>query len=160
MLLGWSTVSGINCKPKYLFPENMFQATHELQHLQETVLSPFRPERKERSLCCNSLKITLLQQGEKYTFLQFEGVFTIQVSMQGDRLCVYPSTEDIERPAYPEQENKFSGPDSDGLLYSEQTSPDSHWGVTSARDVCSSEGNEAPHMNPKLLKDTVTKVVE
>ncbi|GFW61852.1 DDE_3 domain-containing protein [Trichonephila clavipes] len=39
------------------------------------------------------------------------------------------------------QENTFPGPDSDGILYSLQTSPDSHW--RAIQDVCSSGENEA-----------------
>ncbi|GFY16427.1 transposable element Tcb2 transposase [Trichonephila clavipes] len=34
-LVVWSTVSRINIKPKHLCPEDMFQANHELQHLQD-----------------------------------------------------------------------------------------------------------------------------
>ncbi|GFX50535.1 DDE_3 domain-containing protein [Trichonephila clavipes] len=79
--------------------------------------------------------------------------------MQGDQLCVYPSTDDREGPAYLGQENTFTGPDSDGLLYSLQTSPDSHW--RAIQNVCSAGENEAPDIiYPTLLKDTVTEVVE
>ncbi|GFX31412.1 DDE_3 domain-containing protein [Trichonephila clavipes] len=79
--------------------------------------------------------------------------------MQGDQLYVYPSTDDREGPAYHGQENTFPGPDSDGLLYSLQTSPDSH--LRAIQDVCSSGGNEALDIiNPTLLKDTVTEVVK
>ncbi|GBM79362.1 hypothetical protein AVEN_236089-1 [Araneus ventricosus] len=59
--------------------------------------------------------------------LRREDAFTMQVSMQGDQLCVSPSTDDREIPAYVGQENKFPGPDSNGLLYSSPTSPDSRW---------------------------------
>ncbi|GFT85519.1 DDE_3 domain-containing protein [Trichonephila clavipes] len=77
-------------------------------------------------------------------------------SMQGDQLCLRRSTDDTEGPTYLWQENTFPGPDSDGLLFSLQTSPDSHWRVI--QDVCSSGGNEAPEIiNPTLLKDTVTE---
>ncbi|GFT67878.1 DDE_3 domain-containing protein [Trichonephila clavipes] len=79
--------------------------------------------------------------------------------MQGDQFCVYPSTDDREGPAYLGQENMFPVPDRDGLLYSLQTSPDSHWRVI--QDVCLSGGNAAPDIiHPTLLKDTVTEVVE
>ncbi|GFT72733.1 uncharacterized protein TNCV_756261 [Trichonephila clavipes] len=74
-------------------------------------------------------------------------------------VCVYPSTNDREWPVYLGQENTCPGPDSDGLLYSLQTSPYSHW--RAIQDVCSDKGNEAPDIiNPTLLKDTVTEVVE
>ncbi|GFT97570.1 DDE_3 domain-containing protein [Trichonephila clavipes] len=133
-LVVWSTVSGINIKPKHLCPEDMFQADHKLQHLQE-------------------------HQGEEYPLVRCECVFTIYVSMQGDQLCVYPSTNDGEWFSYLGQENAFPGPDSDGLLYSLQTSPDSHWRVI--QNVCSTGGNKSPDIiNPTLLKDTLTEVVE
>ncbi|GFW55020.1 transposable element Tcb2 transposase [Trichonephila clavipes] len=47
------TVSEINIKPKHLCPEDMFHAELELQHLQETVLSLFQPEREEGFLFRN-----------------------------------------------------------------------------------------------------------
>ncbi|GFV44400.1 DDE_3 domain-containing protein [Trichonephila clavipes] len=79
--------------------------------------------------------------------------------MQGDQLCVYPSTDDREGPTYLEQGNTFPGPDSNGLLYSLQMRPDSQWKAN--QEVCSSGGNEAPDIiNPTLLKDKVTKMVE
>ncbi|GFX46966.1 DDE_3 domain-containing protein [Trichonephila clavipes] len=55
-------------------------------------------------------------------------------------------------------ENTFPGPDSDRLLCSLKTSPDSHW--RAIQDVCSAGENEASHtdiINPTLLKDTVTE---
>ncbi|GFU70620.1 paired domain-containing protein [Trichonephila clavipes] len=56
-------------------------------------------------------------------------------------------------------ENTLPVPDSDGLLYSKQTSPDSDW--RAIHDICLSGGNEAPDIiNPTLLNDTVTEVVE
>ncbi|GFV81839.1 hypothetical protein TNCV_1057281 [Trichonephila clavipes] len=58
-LVEWSTISGINIKPKHLSPEDMLQADHELQHRKETVLSLFRPEGEEGFLCCNLLQTTL-----------------------------------------------------------------------------------------------------
>ncbi|GBN50074.1 hypothetical protein AVEN_163975-1 [Araneus ventricosus] len=73
--------------------------------------------------------------------------------------CVCPPTDDREGPAYVGQENTFPGPDSNGLLYSSQTSPDSHW--RTIHGVCRSGGNNVPdRINPTLLKDTVTEVVE
>ncbi|GBN56739.1 hypothetical protein AVEN_38955-1 [Araneus ventricosus] len=46
----WSNDSSINMNPKILCPEDMFQADHELQHLQKTVFLLFRPE-GERHYC-------------------------------------------------------------------------------------------------------------
>ncbi|GBO34350.1 hypothetical protein AVEN_207627-1, partial [Araneus ventricosus] len=66
-------------------------------------------------------------QGEESPLLRCEDAFTTQVSMQGDQLCVPPSKDNREGPAYVGQENTFPRPDSNGLLYSSQTSPDSHW---------------------------------
>ncbi|GFV03717.1 hypothetical protein TNCV_1876651 [Trichonephila clavipes] len=58
-LVVWSTVSEINIKLKHMCPEDMFQADLDLQHLQETVLSVFRPEGEEEFLCRNLLQTTL-----------------------------------------------------------------------------------------------------
>ncbi|GFV97693.1 HTH_Tnp_Tc3_2 domain-containing protein [Trichonephila clavipes] len=49
-LVVWSTVSGINIKPRNLCPEDMFQADHGQQHLQETVLSLFWPKNRSVSV--------------------------------------------------------------------------------------------------------------
>ncbi|GFY28800.1 paired domain-containing protein [Trichonephila clavipes] len=106
---------------------------HELQYSQET------------------------HQREDYPLVWCEDVFTMQVFRQGDLLCVF--TDEREEPAYFGQENMFPGPGSHGLLYSFQTSPDSHW--RAIQDLCSSGGNEAPYIiHPTLLKDTVTEGVE
>ncbi|GBL88145.1 hypothetical protein AVEN_155319-1 [Araneus ventricosus] len=54
----WSSDSGININTKILCPEDMFHADHELQHLQKTVFSLFRPEVEEALLCRSSLQTT------------------------------------------------------------------------------------------------------
>ncbi|GBN40835.1 hypothetical protein AVEN_274479-1 [Araneus ventricosus] len=41
-------------------------------------------------------------------------------------VCI-PSTDDREWPAYVGQDNTFPGTDSNEILYSSQTGPDSHW---------------------------------
>ncbi|GFV17044.1 uncharacterized protein TNCV_655971 [Trichonephila clavipes] len=115
--------------------------------------------KKKKDFCAATCCRPLCSIREKNIHRRCEDVFTIQASMQGDQLCVYPSTDDREGPACFRQENTFPGPDCDVLLYSLQTSPDSLW--RAIQDVCSSGGNEAPDIiNPTLLKDTVTEVVE
>ncbi|GFW76393.1 uncharacterized protein TNCV_1581721 [Trichonephila clavipes] len=118
-------------------------------------LSLFRHEGEEGFWCRNCLKTTLQHQGEEYPLVRREGVFRIHGSMQGDQLCVYPSTDDREGPAYLGQENTFPGPDSDGHLYSLQTNPDLHWRVI--QNVCSSGGNKA-HITS--LRYHPSKIVE
>ncbi|GFU47611.1 HTH_Tnp_Tc3_2 domain-containing protein [Trichonephila clavipes] len=145
-LVVWSTVSGINIKLKHLCPEDMFQVDQEARTPAGDHFITLSARRRRR-ISVPQLVATC------------EGVFTIQVSMQGDHLCVYPSTDDREGPAYLGQENTFLGPESDGLLYSFLTSPDSRW--RAIQDICSAGGNEAPDIiNSTLLKDTVTEVVE
>ncbi|GFV84694.1 uncharacterized protein TNCV_4296761 [Trichonephila clavipes] len=76
------------------------------------------------------------------------------------RLSIVCEPLNRQRPAYLGQENTFPGLDnSDGILYSLQTSPDLHW--RAIQDVYSSGENEAPDIiNPTLLKDIVIEVVE
>ncbi|GFV20039.1 paired domain-containing protein [Trichonephila clavipes] len=58
-----------------------------------------------------------------------EIVFTMQVCMQEDQLCAFPSTDDSEGTAYAGQENMFLGRSNNGLLCCSQTSPDLQWRV-------------------------------
>ncbi|GFX24228.1 paired domain-containing protein [Trichonephila clavipes] len=129
-------------------------AARRLNMTRSVVHRLWNPYQTEESVSRN-----VPHQGEEYPLVRCEGVFTIQVSMQDNQLCVYSSTDDREGPAYLGQENTFLRPDSDGLLYSLTMSPDSHW--RAIQDDCTSGGNEAPDIiNPTLLKDTVTEVVE
>ncbi|GFS89518.1 uncharacterized protein TNCV_1810181 [Trichonephila clavipes] len=61
--------------------------------------------------------------------LRCEIVFTMQVCMQEDQLCAFPSTDDSEGTAYAGQENMFLGRSNNGLLCCSQTSPDLQWRV-------------------------------
>ncbi|GFW92363.1 paired domain-containing protein [Trichonephila clavipes] len=54
---------------------------------------------------------------------------TMQVCMQEDQLCAFPSTDDSEGTAYAGQENMFLGHSNNGLLCGSQTSPDLQWRV-------------------------------
>ncbi|GFY05741.1 transposable element Tcb2 transposase [Trichonephila clavipes] len=53
----------------------------------------------------------------------------MQVCMQEDQLCAFPSTDDSEGTAYAGQENMFLGRSNNGLLCCSQTSPDLQWRV-------------------------------
>ncbi|GFX91736.1 paired domain-containing protein [Trichonephila clavipes] len=140
-------------------PEDLFQADHELQHLQKTVFQLFRHEGEEPLLCRSSLQTTFKHQEEESPLLRCEIVFTMQVCMQEDQLCAFPSTDDSEGTAYAGQENMFLGRSNNGLLCCSQTSPDLQWRVI--QGVYGSGGNSAlDTINPTLLKDTVIEVVE
>ncbi|GFW22421.1 DDE_3 domain-containing protein [Trichonephila clavipes] len=52
---------------------------------------------------------------------------TMQVCMQEDQLCAFPSTDDSEGTADAGQENMFLGRSNNGLLCCSQTSPDLQW---------------------------------
>ncbi|GFW61751.1 paired domain-containing protein [Trichonephila clavipes] len=54
---------------------------------------------------------------------------TMQVCMQENQLCAFPSTDDSEGTAYAGQENMFLGRSNNGLLCCSQTSPDLQWRV-------------------------------
>ncbi|GFX27248.1 uncharacterized protein TNCV_3340601 [Trichonephila clavipes] len=120
---------GINTNPKILCPEDLFQADHELQHLQKTVFSSFGT--KEKNHYCAAARCRPLSSIRKKNLplLRCEIVFTMQVCMQEDQLCAFPSTDDSEGTAYAGQENMFLGRSNNGLLCCSQTSPDLQWRV-------------------------------
>ncbi|GFY07640.1 uncharacterized protein TNCV_4095101 [Trichonephila clavipes] len=76
-----------------------------------------------------SLQTTFKHQEEESPLLRCEIVFTMQVCMQEDQLCAFPSTDDSEGTAYAGQENMFLGRSNNGLLCCSQTSPDLQWRV-------------------------------
>ncbi|GFY22207.1 hypothetical protein TNCV_3298501 [Trichonephila clavipes] len=92
---------------KILCPEDLFQADHELQHLQKTVFQLFRHEGEEPLPCRSSLQTTFKHQEEESPLLRCEIVFTMQICMQEDQLCAFPPTGDSEGTAYAGQENMF-----------------------------------------------------
>ncbi|GFT19982.1 transposable element Tc3 transposase [Trichonephila clavipes] len=77
----------------------------------------FRHEGEEPLLCRSSLQTTFKHQEEESPLLRCEIVFTMQVCMQEDQLCAFPSTDDSEGTAYAGQENMFLGRSNNGLLY-------------------------------------------
>ncbi|GFS87229.1 transposable element Tc3 transposase [Trichonephila clavipes] len=68
----------------------------------------FRHEGEEPLLCRSSLQTTFKHQEEESPLLRCEIVFTMQVCMQEDQLCAFPSTDDSEGTAYAGQENMAS----------------------------------------------------
>ncbi|GFU49823.1 transposase [Trichonephila clavipes] len=72
--------------------------------------------RREPLLCRSSLQTTFKHQEEESPLLRCEIVFTMQVCMQEDQLCAFPSTDDSEGTAYAGQENMFLGRSNNGLL--------------------------------------------
>ncbi|GFX24417.1 uncharacterized protein TNCV_992331 [Trichonephila clavipes] len=85
--------------------------------------------RREPLLCRSSLQTTFKHQEEESPLLRCEIVFTMQVCMQEDQLCAFPSTDDSEGTAYAGQENMFLGRINNELLCCSQTSPDLQWRV-------------------------------
>ncbi|GFV31957.1 uncharacterized protein TNCV_2006241 [Trichonephila clavipes] len=75
----------------------------------------FRHEGEEPLLCRSSLQTTFKHQEEESPLLRCEIVFTMQVCMQEDQLCAFPSTDDSEGTAYAGQENMFLGRSNNGL---------------------------------------------
>ncbi|GFX94948.1 uncharacterized protein TNCV_3045801 [Trichonephila clavipes] len=82
--------------------------------------------REEPLLCRSSLQTTFKHQEEESPLLRCEIVFTMQVCIQEDQLCVFPSTDDSEGTAYAGQENMFLGRSNNGLLC---CLPDLQWRV-------------------------------
>ncbi|GFU44222.1 adenylosuccinate synthetase [Trichonephila clavipes] len=107
----------------------------------------------EEFLCRNLLQTTLLHQGEEYLLVWCEGVFTIQVSIEGDQLW-YPST-DREGPTYLGQENTLSWTRQPGMGFCTHYDESRFTLESFTSDACPSGGNEAPYIiNPTLLKDS------
>ncbi|GFW96426.1 uncharacterized protein TNCV_4357491 [Trichonephila clavipes] len=110
---------GINTNPKILCQKTCSRPT--------TSRRPFSNEGEEPLLCRRSLQTTFKHQEEESPLLRCEIVFTMQVCMQEDQLCAFPSTDDSEGTAYAGQENMFLGRSNNGLLCCSQTSPDLQW---------------------------------
>ncbi|GFW64784.1 transposable element Tcb2 transposase [Trichonephila clavipes] len=87
----------------------------------------FRHERKRRTTTVPQLVADHFHQEEESPLLRCEIVFTMQVCMQEDQFCAFPSTDDSEGTAYAGQENMFLGRSNNGLLCCSQTSPDLQW---------------------------------
>ncbi|GFX71662.1 uncharacterized protein TNCV_2696501 [Trichonephila clavipes] len=120
--------------------------------------SALSARREEPLLCRSSLQTTFKHQEEESPLLRCEIVFTMQVCMQEDQLCAFPSTDDSEGTAYAGQENMFLGRSNNGLLCCSETSPDFTMESDSGRLLI--WRNSANTINPTLLKDTVIEVVE
>ncbi|GFV35826.1 hypothetical protein TNCV_914161 [Trichonephila clavipes] len=96
---------GINTNPKILCPEDLFQADHELQHLQKTVFNE-----GEETTCRSSLQTPFKHQEEESRYYGNAGLYA-----RRPVLCV-PLTDDSEGTAYAGQENMFSWTQQNGLL--------------------------------------------
>ncbi|GFU78730.1 transposable element Tcb2 transposase [Trichonephila clavipes] len=68
--------------------EDLFQADHELQHTAEDRFLALSARRREPLLCRSSLQTAFKHQEEESPLLRCEIVFTMQVCMQEDQLCV------------------------------------------------------------------------
>ncbi|GFV86228.1 paired domain-containing protein [Trichonephila clavipes] len=81
----------------------LVQADHELQHLQKTVFLALSARR--RTTTVPQLVADHFQaSGRRIPLLRCEIVFTMQVNMQEDQLCAFPSADDSGRTAYAGQE--------------------------------------------------------
>ncbi|GBM81811.1 hypothetical protein AVEN_12917-1 [Araneus ventricosus] len=122
----WSNDSGINIDPKILCPEDMFQPTTSYNTCRRPFFSSFGPKEKKH-YCAAAHCRPLCRIREKN--LRYYGAKTPSQcrSLCKATICVCPLNRRQRRPAYVGQENTVPGPDSNGLLYSLQTSPDSHW---------------------------------
>ncbi|GFV00582.1 hypothetical protein TNCV_1836231 [Trichonephila clavipes] len=77
---------GINTNPKILCPEDLFQADHELQHLQKTVFGTKEKNHyKAAAGCCRPLS----HQEEESPLLRCEIVHNAGLYAQEDQLCAF-----------------------------------------------------------------------
>ncbi|GFW03022.1 uncharacterized protein TNCV_156421 [Trichonephila clavipes] len=86
---------GINTNPKILCPEDLFQADHELQHLQKKLFGT-----KEKNHYCAAARCRPLSSIRKKEspLLRCEIVFTMQVCMQEEVVCVPPQRTTAKEP--------------------------------------------------------------
>ncbi|GFV06973.1 uncharacterized protein TNCV_3606801 [Trichonephila clavipes] len=98
---------GINTYPKILCPEDLFQADHELQHLQKTVFSSFGKKEKNHLLCRSSLQTTFKHQEEDFSATTVRNRSQCRSVCKKTSCVRFPSTDDSEGTAYAGQENMF-----------------------------------------------------
>ncbi|GFW12814.1 hypothetical protein TNCV_3885241 [Trichonephila clavipes] len=119
---------GINTNPKILCQKTCSGRPRATTPARRPFSSSFGTK-EEPLLCRSSLQTTFKHQEEESPLLRCEIVFTMQVCMQEDQLCAFPSTDDSEGTANAGQENMFLGRSNNGLLCCSQTSPDLQWRV-------------------------------
>ncbi|GFV86694.1 uncharacterized protein TNCV_3137211 [Trichonephila clavipes] len=95
-----SATLGINTNPKILCPEGLFQADHELQHLQKTVFSALSARRRRTTTVPQLVADHFQASGRRIsaTTVRNRSSSVMQVCMQEDQLCVRsPRTTAKER---------------------------------------------------------------
>ncbi|GFT22202.1 uncharacterized protein TNCV_3272401 [Trichonephila clavipes] len=83
--------------------------------------------RRRTTTVRSSLQTTFKHQKKNLRY--YGAKSSLQVCMQENQLCAFPSTDDSEGTAYAGQENMFLGRSNNGLLCCSQTSPDLQWRV-------------------------------
>ncbi|GFV30599.1 HTH_Tnp_Tc3_2 domain-containing protein, partial [Trichonephila clavipes] len=120
---------GINTNPKILCPEDLFQADHELQHLQKTVFSSSSARRRRTTTVPQLVADHFQASGRRISATTVRNrLHNAGLYARRPVVCV-PSTDDSEGTAYAGQENMFLGCSNNGLLCCSQTSPDLQWRV-------------------------------
>ncbi|GBM01352.1 hypothetical protein AVEN_135778-1 [Araneus ventricosus] len=123
----WSNEMGSISIRRFCVQNTCFRPTTSYNTCRRPFSSSFGPKEKKHYCAAARCRPLCSIREENLRYYGAKKAFTMQVSMQGDQLCVSPSTDDREGPAYVGQKNTFPAPDSNWLLYSSQTSPDSHW---------------------------------
>ncbi|GFT90671.1 HTH_Tnp_Tc3_2 domain-containing protein [Trichonephila clavipes] len=120
---------GINTNPKILCPEDLFQADHELQHLQRRPFSSSFVTKGRRTTTVPQLVADHFQaSGRRISAttvrnrLHNAGLYARKTS------CVRsPQRTTAKEPLMLGKENMFLGRSNNGLLCCSQTSPDLQW---------------------------------
>ncbi|GFW81178.1 hypothetical protein TNCV_4805461 [Trichonephila clavipes] len=103
---------------------------------------------REEPLLCRSFARPFKHQEEESPLLRGEIVFTMQVCMQEDQLCAFPSTDDSEGTAYAGQADTcFIGRSNNGGFVLFRRNPD----LQEVIRASISGGNSALTINPTLL---------
>ncbi|GFV28827.1 hypothetical protein TNCV_2443501 [Trichonephila clavipes] len=87
---------GINTKSEDSVSEDLFRPTTSYNTCRRPFPSSSFSAWREPLPCRSSLQTTFKHQEEESPLLRCEIVFTMQVCMQEDQLCAFPSTDDKE----------------------------------------------------------------
>ncbi|GFT45283.1 HTH_Tnp_Tc3_2 domain-containing protein [Trichonephila clavipes] len=157
-LVVWSTVSGINIKPKHLCLEDMFQTNHEPQHLQGDHFVTFSTRRR---------KIFVSQLVAYHCVASGSRISASTVRRRLHNSDLYARRLVVCVPLNRRQRRDRVSWEGEHVSWTRQRwasvlfTDESRVTLESNSGLCSTERNEAPDIiHPTLLKDTVTEMVE
>ncbi|GFX34563.1 uncharacterized protein TNCV_3658011 [Trichonephila clavipes] len=149
---------GINTNPKILCQKTCSRPTTSYNTCRRPFSSSFGTKGEEPLLCRSWLQTTFKHQEEESPLLRCEIIFTMQVCMQEDQLCAFPSTDDSEGTACWAREHvSWTQQQWASVLFTDESRFTME--SDSGRLLIWREQRTRYHQST-LLKDTVIEVVE